>query len=476
MPIERSAPLPRDRGWFWGLLGLLLWAPFPLASNRTFAIAILIVGSQCVLWGTLWAWRHHGLALLERVRLFRWPILLLSAFVAIPWLQLIPLPADVLAWLSPETLAVSSGVADALRISLDPNQTQTYAALSFAYWSCFIAVLLLVRDQNRMLQMAQVIVIGGVIQALLGGFLFSVGAEYRLFFTDVVHDRVKGAYVYHNAMAGYMELCLSVGIGLMIARLGDETVRHRSWRSRVAALAEFMLSPAMRLRLMLVVMVIALVLTRSRMGNTAFFAAMLIVGLLTIVLVRKSAPKTFMLIASLVVVDLLIIGSWVGVEKVVDRLQETTVATEGHRVEESIELRQEAARRAIALVEDFPVLGTGAGTFYNSYLRYRTDRPGYFDHAHNDYIEIATDFGLLGLTVLGLFVGATIFCGVRTLLQRRSSLPRGMAFGGLMAMTAILIHSFVDFNLQIPANALTLVVIMAMVWCAFRLPRGGQVP
>ena len=60
----------------------------------------------------------------------------------------------------------------------------------------------------------------------------------------------------------------------------------------------FILSPKMRLRLLLVVMVIALVLTRSRMGNAAFFAAMLIVGSIAIVLASKTAPKTIALIAS----------------------------------------------------------------------------------------------------------------------------------------------------------------------------------
>jgi hypothetical protein len=68
----------------------------------------------------------------------------------------------------------------------------------------------------------------------------------------------------------------------------------------------------MRLRLLLIIMVIGLVLTRSRMGNSAFFAAMLIVGAMAIVLARKTAPQTIVLIASLVIIDVLVIGTWVG--------------------------------------------------------------------------------------------------------------------------------------------------------------------
>jgi O-antigen ligase len=233
-----------------------------------------------------------------------------------------------------------------------------------------------------------------------------------------------------------------------------------------------MLSPKMRLRLMLIIMVIALVLTRSRMGNSGFFAAMLVVGVLTIVLSRKMAPATMVLIASLIIIDVVIVGTWVGLEKVVNRVQETTLTTEEGGREESVELRQDAASHAFDLVRDFPLFGTGAGSFYVAYLPYRTPREGYFDHAHNDYVEIAADYGLIGFGLLGAFVLSTLWCGVQVLRQRQSSLPRGVAFGCLMAVVALMIHSTVDFNLQLPANAMTLLLIMGMAWLARALPRG----
>lgn len=461
-----------DRWVFRALLVFLFWLPLPLGSNRTFAVGILILSAVLLLAGTVYAWRNAPDALLARVRPFRWPIVLLGLFVLIPWVQLLSLPVGVIAMISPQTVAVADGVAP-LRLALDAQQTQLYAALSFAYWSIFVVALLTVRDSRRLDQLATLIVLSGLFQAVLGALLFSFGASYSLFYSEVLHNRIKGAFVYHNSMAGYMELCLSVGIGLMIARLGNESGRLRNWRSRVTAVIDFLLSEKMRLRLMLVIMVIALVLTRSRMGNTGFFAAMLIVGVLAIILSWRTAPKTIVLIASLVIIDVVVVGTWVGLEKVVNRVQETSFTVEGDGREESVELRQDAAVHALALVKNFPLLGTGAGSFYNTYLAYRTPREGYFDHAHNDYVEIAADFGLVGLGLLGAFVLLTVGCAIRIMAKRRSSLPRGIAFGSLMAMVALMIHSSVDFNLQIPANAATLVVIMAMAWCAMALPRGG---
>lgn len=457
----------KDTGIFLGLLLLLVWAPLPLGSNRTWAVGLIILWALILLLGTAFVWRHEADAAFARLAKFRWPLILLGAFVALTWLQTIPLPDSMLTHLSPETFAVQKGVATS-RLSLDIYQSRIFASLSFAYFACFLVAVLVVRNGQRLDVLAQTLVWNGLLQAVFGVLLFSGGATYRLFFFDVIHDRVIGSYGNTNHFAGYMEMCLSVGIGLMLARLEPYRRQQQGgWRPKLVAALAFIISPKMRLRIMLVIMVIALVLTRSRMGNSAFFASTLVVGLVAIVLARKTAPTTVALIASLVIIDVLVIGSWIGLERVVQRVQETSVLTADG--EQSVELRVEAAEYATSLVRDFPVFGTGGGSFYNTYMRYRTPREGYFDHAHNDYVEIASDFGLLGLGLLGAFVVLTAWKSLWVLARRRSSLPRGIAFGALMSIVSLALHSTVDFNLQIPANALTLVVIISMAWVAAEL-------
>jgi len=218
--------------------------------------------------------------------------------------------------------------------------------------------------------------------------------------------------------------------------------------------------------------VIALVLTRSRMGNTAFFASMIIVGLIAVVLARKTAPHTIALIVSLIIVDVVVVGSWVGLEKVVERIQDTELTNAAGGKAESIEARTQAARTALAMVQDYPLVGSGGGSFYNVFMSYRTPQYGYayVDHTHNDYVEIATDFGLLGLGLIGVLVASTLYTTIGVMARRKYSLPWGMAFGVTMAMVCLAIHSMVDFNLQIPSNALTMVVILAIGWLAKELP------
>ena len=115
-----------------------------------------------------------------------------------------------------------------------------------------------------------------------------------------------------------------MGIGLMIGSL-RETGR-RSWRQFWRDTARLLLSARAPLRLFLVAMVIGLVMTRSRMGNTAFFSSLLIAGTVALLLRRHATRATAILIASLVVIDIFIVGAWFGVEKTVERSRYLTRA------------------------------------------------------------------------------------------------------------------------------------------------------
>jgi len=88
----------------------------------------------------------------------------------------------------------------------------------------------------------------------------------------------------------------------------------------------------------------------------------------------------------------------------------------------------------------------------------------YWEHAHNDYLQFAGEFGLLGFAMLGGIVLMSTWMAIAAQLHRRDQMMRGMACGILMAIIAMLLHTAIDFNLQIPANAATFVVILAMAW------------
>jgi O-antigen ligase len=157
------------------------------------------------------------------------------------------------------------------------------------------------------------------------------------------------------------------------------------------------------------------------------------------------------------IIDLLVVGNFFGIEKVAERLQQTTIESEQ---------RDEVARDTLVIVRDYPLTGTGAGSFYSTYPMYDTGKVGFsfYKHAHNDYLEFASEFGLVAFALLGFCMLVSLWQAVRAQLKRRSRLMQGMGFAATMAIVTLLIHSTVDFNLQIPANAATFMVILALAW------------
>ncbi len=316
---------------------------------------------------------------------------------------------------------------------------------------------------NRLRWVAYALVLSGLFRAVYGSLMTLSGLEYG-FFQEKVYGLglATGTFIYRNHFAGYLEMCLSVGIGLLIAQLG-KCYSADTWRQRIQVVLAWILSPKMVLRLSLVLMVIALVLSRSRMGNTAFFTSILVAGIIGLILSRQASRATVILLVSLIVIDIFIVGIWFGVDKVAQRIEETRLVTE---------TRDEVNIYTIPYWQDFFWTGSGLGSYYTTFPHYQgSDLTNYYDHAHNDYLEFAAETGIVGLLLLGIAVLLTLGVVLSALHRRRSSINRGMAFGVTMAITALLIHSTVDFNLQIPANAATFMLILALGWVAAYLPR-----
>lgn len=338
----------------------------------------------------------------------------------------------------------------------------------------FVNVLLLARTPRRIWWLSLVLVCSGGLQAVLAIYWLAVGAQYQFMFEDIRHGtQAIGTFVNRNHLAGYLYLTLAAGIGLLLGGIDTRAHAPRRWRDHLVNLLKFALSPRMALRLLLLVMVIALVLTRSRMGNTAFFSALVVLGLVVAVTAPALRWKALMLVASMVVIDVVVVGQWVGLDRVLQRIDRTAIAIEDQRGEETVESRLDPAWYTWPMVAERPVFGWGGGSYFVAFPPFKSRDmvlyKDYFDHAHNDYAEIAADTGLVGLALLATLVLATLRRAWQLLTTRgQSTASRGTAYAGVMAITCLLLHSVVDFNLQIPANALTITALLAMVWATRR--------
>lgn len=467
-----------DRWIFVAFMALLIWAPVPLGSNRAWAWSMLEIGifTVAAMWVVLWG---IGRVRAHRTFLHSAPaLILLMLWLAWLGVQLCPLPASWVAVLSPAAARAYAGAgvpADAwLSITVGRYDTEVFFVKSLAYVIAFMLTLALCHTRARLRMLASVLIASGVLQAVFASFAHLTQSSYEIFNTAMRHsDTAIGTFVNRNHLAGYLEMTLAMGLGMMIATLRGGSAR--GWRQRLRDWLEWLISPRILLRLMLVIMVIALVMTRSRMGNAAFFSSMLASGVLALALSRHATRSMVILIVSLIVIDVFIVGTWFGMENLVKRYEHTTIARDEKPTGDSLEERVEPGLYALAIFKDYPVFGSGGGTFYTVFPAYRPKEIGaYFNHTHNDYVQLAGETGLIGTGMLGLLVLWTLFVALRTQYQRRDAMCRGVAFGVTMAIIALMIHSWVDFNLQIPANAFTFVVVLAMGWVAQSVERNDR--
>jgi putative inorganic carbon (HCO3(-)) transporter len=451
---------PDGTRWIYALyLTLLVWVPIPLGSNRAWSAAVL------ELWVFLiaLAWlagairKDHGVGpLLPRAR----PILLcLAVWLGYVWLQLLPWPIAILELISPEAArwhhAASLGKAvSAAPISLDPYATLDSALKSSAYVVFFVMTLILLRTRDRIRGATYATIVSGVAQALYGTMMSFRSLE----------GLASGTFVNRNHYAAYLVMCLSVGVGVLIASLSGE--KNHSWRQFLRGAIAWIITPKMALRLLLVTMVIALVLTRSRMGNTSFFVSLLAAGLIGLLLSKKATRSMVVLLVSLIVIDIFIVGAYFGTQRVVERIGQSTVQSED---------RGAVAGYAIEMWKDYPVFGSGLGSFAAVFPRYSAEgTPLSYTHAHNDFLEFAAEVGLVGFAMLGMMVVLSFMAALRAQRARRDPVMRGISFASIMGTIALMIHSSVDFNLQIPANALTFMLLLAFAWISLYCVEGEE--
>ena len=442
-----------DSNLFLLYLALIFWMPLPFGSARHWAEAILEIWVYAL--GSYWLWLYvRGKVSASRSFRHTKPVLwLFVIYLLLIVFQWLPWPAEWIAGSDDTITRATSGESlDFVTISADPRSTLSGFLLSCAYVLLFALSLLLVNSRKRISWLLGAIVLSGVFQALYGSFMTLSGVKYGLFTLN--SDVATGTFINRNHLAGYLEMTLAAGIGLLIAML-DVSVEH-TWKGRMRSWLRLLLSPKARLRLYLVMMVIALILTRSRMGNSAFFMSLLLSGVIGLALSRHATRGTVILLASLVVIDIFLVGTWFGVEKVAERIQQTRVETESRPI---------AYRDAYPIWSDHRLTGTGLKSFTAVFPGYQNnDLAGFYDAAHNDYLQFAIETGSLGLGVLGAIVIWTFIIALRAQAVRRVPLMRGLSFAVIMGLLARLIHDTVEFNFQIPANAAMFMIFLALGW------------
>jgi O-antigen ligase len=242
-----------------------------------------------------------------------------------------------------------------------------------------------------------------------------------------------GPFVNRNHFAGFVELTLPIGLAMLVFRGVQRDVYPL-------------------VGLLAIVPAGALILSGSRGGIVSFAFEIAVLWLLARGKQASERPQ-FVGIGIIALAALALIA-WLGAGRAIERF--STI----HIGEVTVNRRVSMFRGAMHLFADHPITGVGLGALVAAYPRYETVYDGKLvDHVHNDYIEMLAETGLLG-GICGLAFLWILFRQAKSCYAaEQGHFSRALHVGAVGGLCGMLLHSFVDFNLHIPSNALLFLLL-----------------
>ncbi len=314
------------------------------------------------------------------------------------------------------------------------------------YAFLFFAILNNLHRQEHTQIIAFTLIFLGMAESFYALYQFLTHSNRVLFYITPYEHRGVGTYISPNNLAGFLEMLLPLGLAYTIA-------------GRVKPLTRVLVGYAS------LVMMAGIASTLSRGGLIAtVMALVMFFGLLL--------PRRSLRIQALVLLALLLVGTLYLAPKSYNLQQRLASIPQGrHDVERDI--RYEIWDATVRMWQDNFWWGVGPGHFDYRFREYRPDlvqvRP---DRAHNEYLNALADWGVVGTAIVALAV-AVLWAGMfktwrhvhRAERDFGTKLTNKFAFvlGASLGLVALTIHSVVDFNLHIPANAILAITLMALL-------------
>jgi O-antigen ligase len=307
-----------------------------------------------------------------------------------------------------------------------------YAALQYvSYGFVLLITAECVKQEDARKKFALIMTVFGALYALfaLGQDLTSNGKLYWVR-TPRFGGSIYGSYVNRDHYAGLMEMLVPIPLVLSMGHL-----LHGGKRALVGFCAILMAS--------------TIFLSGSRGGMIAFVVEMVLLAVLSFG--KRRSPRAALGYAAVCIFIVALI-SFSSRGQVLGRFGDLTPG-----------IRLDIAKDSLRMFSERPLLGWGLGTFPTVYPHYRSFYTNLFvNEAHNDYAQLLTETGLLGFVLMLWFLVLIYQRGLPTSSRWETQWDGAVSLAALIGCTGILLHSFVDFNLQIPANAALFYVLCGL--------------
>jgi O-antigen ligase/tetratricopeptide (TPR) repeat protein len=382
------------------------------------------------------------------------PLLLLLGWM---FFQTLPLPLPVVRVVAPNIFQVYQLGLDLPGLSsfdnwipLTVNRKATLLELLrvSSYALCYlVTVQLLTRSRRLLITIKAVSGLAFCIAFL--SVLQRITAPDTLFWLRKLTEgkTAFGPWVYKNHYAGFMVMLCPLVL--------SQFLLHRSPLERVETLREriltFFSEDEATAHLFWgfgsIVILASIFLTQSRGGILSIICGVLLFFLL----IARHQGKLGKLPLLFLLTGLLIIVGWYSWEPILERFSIIIDSGTGEIKDDRLLIWADALK----IISAFPLTGSGFGTFVDIFPGYKTLPDDLlYEHAHNDFLELLTDGGVIA-GGLGLwFILSVLQAGYRQIRLRQDSVSVFLAIGAFSGLAGLLVYSIFDFNLHNGANGL----------------------
>jgi O-antigen ligase/tetratricopeptide (TPR) repeat protein len=380
--------------------------------------------------------------------------------------QMIPLPSQLIQIVSPETynivkhsvLVNSPAAWVSLSVNKKATLLETFRFVS--YIALYILTVQLLSDRERLKKTVFIIVIFASLISLFGIIQHLLWSGKIYWFRETAVRSIPfGPYVNRNHYAGFMEMILPIVIGLFL--FYKPRVSYRSFREKMAEIFNLEgTNVYMLLGFAAVLIGTSIFLSLSRSGIVSLCLSMIVFGFL--VITKGHNRKRGILVIIVCILIGLAVG-WFGWGPIIERFQEI-----GLLKDDFPDYRPIIWKDSREILRDFLLTGTGFGSYIYVYPLYRS-LPivyGILDHAHNDYIEILAEGGLISFFIIAAFLLVFFYKSFKAFIRRYELFSIYLFIGCISGIVSMLIHSFTDFNLHIGANGLFFFFLMGLAVAA----------
>ena len=429
-----------------GLL-LLAFSPLIRGGNRHVALialewlALLVLG--CLMTRYLLSIKQSPDSAISRndsparLSFTEWFLLLSPAVTAV--LFLTPVPLALWHELPGRAVYLPAISAGWLPVSLTPEATAASLLASLpiaaAYlWSRHA-------DSAQFKLIPRVLVVLAVFQAIWG--LLQVGPFKGLYFDAEFANNAIGSFANANHFANYLGMCLPLAVFLLWQSI--PALQSRKAVQHPAAIALWSVA--------LFVILAGLLASASRTGS----ASALVVMALTLAILfwlsptdNRSRRGPLLVAAGLLLAVLAAVGS----STFLSRLSTGSLGPDAA-------LRWQEITSSWQGVKAFWPVGAGPGSFAFVYPQFQpAGMVGFLEHTHNDYVQLWFEMGALSVALAGLLIWMLLRQARKLWYDARqpasahhqSNIKLQLCCGA--GAVAIAMHSLLDFNLHIPANAM----------------------